>query len=257
MRKFFLLAVFALLFAASAGSVEACTCGGTPSVCMSYLAADAVFTGTVQRVGLPAPRRDADGTEYVAGQVAYIRVEKAFKGMKESEVIFRTAGTSCDAVYKEGQHWLFYAYFDRKSRRWATHACDRSTRLEYAADDLLYLQGLPASARKTRIAGELVQYEEGPAGDFRRVKNIAGAKIKLKGEGQTYEAYTDEDGAYEIYGLPPGEYAVEPEPLPGLRLGTMLRYGEADSAGEGVPKLVLRENGCAGASFVYIKAVPD
>jgi hypothetical protein len=257
MRKIFLLAVFALLFVAPAGVVAACTCGGTPSVCASYLAADAVFTGTVRRVGLPRPKKDADGEEYVAGQVAHIQVEKAFKGMTESEVIFHTAGTSCDPVYAEGERRLFYAYRDEKTKQWVTHACDRNGLVERAADDLLYLQGLPASARRTRIAGELAHYEEGPAGGFRRVSNIAGAKVKITGERQTYEVYTDQNGVYEIYGLPPGKYAVEPEPLAGLKLGTPLRYGETDSADGHPPKLVLRENGCAGASFIYIKAKPD
>jgi hypothetical protein len=257
MRKFFPLAVFALLSAASAGVVAACTCGGTPSVCTSYLGADAVFTGTVRRVGPPRPKKDGEGKEYVAGQVAYVRVEKAFKGMTGSEVIFQTAGTSCDPVYAEGERRLFYAYRDEKTKRWVTHACDRSGLAERAADDLLYLQGLPASAQKTRIAGELAHYEEDPAGGWRRARNIAGAKVKITGERQTYEVYTDERGVYEIYGLPPGEYAVEPEPLAGLKLGTPLRYGETDSADGLPPKLVLRENGCAGASFIYVKAKSD
>jgi hypothetical protein len=257
MRKFFLLAIFALLFTGSVGVVAACTCAGTPSVCMSYLTADAVFTGTVRRVGLPRPKKDAEGKEYVAGQVVYVRVEKAFKEMTESEVIFRTAGSSCDPVYAEGERRLFYAYRDEKTKRWVTHACDRSGLVERAADDLLYLQGLPASAQKTRIAGELVHYEEVPAGGWRRVRNIAGARVKITGERQTYEVYTDEHGTYEIYGLPPGKYAVEPEPIAGLKLGTPLRYGMTDSADGLPPKLVLRENGCAGASFIYIKAKPD
>lgn len=258
MRKFFLLGVFALLFVGSTGVVEACSCIGSPSVCGSYAAADAVFVGSVQRIELPTPKKDDEGKEYVAGQIAYIQVEKVFKWMRQqTRVIFRTEGSSCDATYKEGERWLFYAYYDKKSKQWGTHACDRNSRVEYAAADLLYLQGLPASAQKTRIAGELVHYEDDPVEGFKRVKNIIGAKIKIKGEQRTYEVYTDKNGAYEIYGLPPGKYSVEPEPLAGLKFGLPLFSGETDRSIVGkvlTLRLVLRERSCAGADFVYSAA---
>lgn len=258
MRKVFLLAVLAFLSVGSAGVAVACTCFGTASACGSYLSADAVFVGSVQRIELPPAEKGEDGEEYVAGQIAYIQVEKAFKGMKwQTQVIFRTEGTSCDPEYKEGQRWLFYAYYDRKSKQWGTQACDRNTLVEHAADDLLYLQGLPASAQKTRISGKLTRYEGDPAGDHTRVKSITGAKVKITGEQRTYEVYTDKDGVYEIYGLPPGKYVVEPEPLPGLSIRLPLRYGETDSSDESAPKLVLRKKTCAGASFIYSKAEPD
>jgi len=252
MKKFFLLAVFSLLFVASAGVAEACSCGGYAPVCFSYLAADAVFIGSVQRIELPKAQKDDEGKEYVAGQIAYIQIEKVFKGMKQqTQVIFRTEGSSCDAVYKEGQRWLFYAYYDKKSKTWGTRACDRSTRIEGAADDLIYLQGLPASAQKTRISGELTHYEDDPEEGFTRVKNIIGARVKIKGEQQTYDVYTDKNGVFEIYGLPPGKYSVEPETLPGLRLRFPIHFGEADFSDRKSPKLMLREKSCVAMDFVY------
>ena len=258
MRKVFLLAVFALLLAASAGVVVACSCMGYASVCLSYQSADAVFVGSVQRIELPPPRKGEDGKEYVAGQIAYIQVEKVFKGMKQqTQVIFRTEGSSCDPTYREGERWLFYAYYDKKSKQWGIRACDRNSRVEYAADDLLYLQGLPASAQKTRIAGELVHYEDDPVEGFKRVKSIIGAKIKITGEQRTYEVYTDKNGTYEIYGLPPGKYEVEPEPLAGLKISFPMFYGERDhSIVDKVLqlRLVLREKSCVGADFIYRSA---
>ncbi len=252
MRKVFLLTIFALLFIFSAGVAEACSCMGYPSVCGSYQMADAVFIGSVQRVEQPPLVKDEDGEEYAAGQTAYIQVEKVFKGMKQqTEVIFRTEGSSCDAIYKEGQRWLFYAYYDKKSKRWSTHACDRNTRIEDAGDDLLYLQGLPASAQKTRIAGVLKHYENDPAEGFKRVKNISGVKIKITGDEQTYEVYTDKNGAYEIYGLPPGKYTIEPEPVAGLKASFPIFYGEVERSFDAPFKLVLREKSCAGANFIY------
>lgn len=258
MRKIFLLAVFGLLFVASAGAVGACECIGYASVCGSYQAADAVFVGAVQKVEQAPREKVGNGEGYTADQIAYIRVEKVFKGLeRQTQVILRTEISSCSPTYKEGQRWLFYAYYDKKSKRWGTQSCDRNSLVEYAADDLLYLQGLPASAQKTRIAGELVRYEDDPVAGPRRVKSITGAKIKITGEGRTYEVYTNENGVYEIYGLPPGKYVVEPESLAGLKVGDPLNYGEQDDSDGGPPKLVLTEKGCAGADFVYSKAARD
>lgn len=227
-------------------------CGGYSSVCQAYWSADAVFVGSVQRVEQPPPTKDEDGEEHVSGQVVHIQVEKAFKGMRwRTQVVFRTRGTSCDATYEEGERWLFYAHYDKKTKQWGTHSCGRSSPVEYAADDLLYLQGLPASARKTRIAGELTHYEEDPVEGFKRVKNIIGARVRVKGEKRTYEVYTDRNGVYEIYGLPPGKYTVEAEPLPGLKASVPHLYGERDTTGKRTLKLVLREKSCAGADFSY------
>jgi hypothetical protein len=47
--------------------------------------------------------------EAIHGQVAYVQVEESFKGGQVGELVFRSYGTSCDPVYKEGQRWLFYA----------------------------------------------------------------------------------------------------------------------------------------------------
>ena len=251
MRKIVLLSFLALLFAGNAGVAAACSCFGAPSVCGSYRAADAVFVGSVQRIELPRPQKGEDGEERVAGQIAYVRVEKVFKGMKSSRVVFRTEGTSCDTVYTEGQRRLFYAYYDKKTRRWGTRPCDRNALVEHAADDLLYLQGLPASARKTRISGALKHYEDDPAGGSKLVRAIVGARVTIRGEGRTYEVYTDENGVYEIYGLPPGKYVIEPEPPPGLRLYFTIEAGEVDNSERGETKLVLGQKGCAGVDFIY------
>ncbi|MCM3873819.1 MAG: carboxypeptidase-like regulatory domain-containing protein [Pyrinomonadaceae bacterium] len=234
----------------SSRTVDACSCGGHPTSCGSYLAAEAVFIGSVQRVQ-NSMMKDDDGHEYIAGQIAHVQVERTFKGIKEGEVVFRSGGSSCDAVYKEGQRWLFYAYYDKKSKSWGIRACDRSTRIENAADDLLYLQALPASAEKTRIAGTLSHYEDDPVKGFTRVKNIMGAKVKLTGANKTYETYTDKNGVYEIYDLPPGKYVIDPEIPPGLKVRFPIYYGAVDYSNKQTLKVVLGDKSCAGVNFVF------
>src|SRR6185437_4513714 len=150
--KLTLTSVALLTIFSSPRLATACSCGGSPSVCGSFAGAQAVLIGTVSRVEnitVKIPEGE------VANQIAYVQVEESFKGVKESEMVFRSYGSSCDAHYKEGQRWLFYDYFNKENKAWQIQACDRSTLIENAPDDLSYLRNLPASAQKTRISGEI------------------------------------------------------------------------------------------------------
>lgn len=220
-------------------------------MCEAYTSADAVFIGSVQRIEQHKPTKGSDGNEYTAGQIAHVQVEKIFKGINDSDVVFRSYGTSCDAVFKEGERWLFYAYYDKESKAWSIRACDRSTGIENAADDLLYLQGLPNSAQKTRISGTLEHYEEGPVKGFTRVKNLIGARVKIRGDQKSYEVYSDKSGVYEIYGLPPGKYAIEPEIPLGLKVRFPIYFGAVDYSDKQTEKVVLTEKSCTGVNFVF------
>lgn len=248
MKTLFSAVILALLLV-NAPVVDACSCGGYPTPCGSYQSADAVFIGVVQNVETKKAK-GRDGREYSAGQVAHIQVEKSFKGMVQPEVVFRTEGTSCDPTYKEGQRWLLYAYHDQKTKTWSIAACDRSTRIDNAPDDLLYLQGLPKSASTTRLSGELEHYEDDSEKGFTRVRNISGAKVKITGEGKSYEVYTDKDGVYELYDLPPGKYAIEPEIPVGLKIRFPMHYGAIDVSDRKNVRVVLSEKSCASMSFV-------
>ena len=169
---------------------------------------EAVFVGTVTRVENKTAK-DPTGREHIVGQTAYVQVDEAFKGAKAPQLIFLSYGTSCDVTYEEGQRRLFYARYSKQDKAWSIGGCDRSTLLQHAADDLLYLRGLPASAQKTRIAGEL---------KTRDYKPLMGVKVKLIGESKTHEVFTNKDGVYEAYGLPAGKYFVEPETPLNLKL---------------------------------------
>jgi hypothetical protein len=249
MKMRFAVLVFTFLLA-NFNSVYACSCGGYPTSCAAYAGAQAVFIGTVQQVQNQTTKND-EGQEYTFGQVAHVQVEKVFKGLKETEVVFRSWGSSCDAVYKEGQRWLFYAVYDEKNKSWGIGACGRSTLIDGAAEDLLYLQGLPASAKKTRISGMLEHYEDDPEKGFTRVNNVIGAKVKIIGAQQAYEVYTNKDGVFEIYGLPPGRYQIDPEIPLGLKLRFPIYFGGVDYSDRNIVKVVLEEKSCGSVNFLF------
>jgi hypothetical protein len=234
-----LLAIAALgILLFSADVAVACSCAGTPSVCGAFARAEAVFVGTVSRVENERAK-DETGREYIVSQVAYVQVDEAFKGVKEPQLTFRSYGSSCDATYEEGQRRLFYASYNKKDKAWSIGGCDRSSLLQHAADDLLYLRGLPGSAQKTRIAGEL---------KTRDFKPLMGVKVKLIGDSKTYEVFTDKNGVYEIYGLPAGKYAIEPDVPLNLKLSFTSSSAEIDRTRRQVE---LKDKSCAGIDFYF------
>lgn len=218
---------------------RACSCIRTPTVCEAYAGADAVFIGTVRSVQNLTEKGEG-GREYIGGQTAHVQVEKVFKGMEETEAVFRSYGTSCDVTYKESQRLLFYADFDKESKTWSIGGCGRSSSVESAADDLLYLQGLPASAQKTRLAGTLEDSSD---------NRLIGVKVKISGEKKSYEVYTDRNGVYEIYGLPPGKYSIQPELPFGLKIAFSTSSESTDYSDRQAIQVILKEKSCAGVDY--------
>jgi hypothetical protein len=216
----------------------ACSCFGNPSICGSFASAEAVLVGTVSRVEITNVKTP-DGEEY-GNQIAYVQVEESFKGVKASEMIFRSYGTSCDPDYQAGQRWLFYAYFNKDDKAWVIHACDRSTLIDSAPDDLSYLRNLPGSAQKSHFSGVLRKNFHTP---------LMGTKVKVTNGRKVYETFTDKNGVYELPGLPPGTYSVEPEVPSTLKLTFASQVGKINLR-DG-PRVVLEERSCAGISFYY------
>lgn len=248
------LIIFAFAFLLCLKSVTyACSCvEPSPSVGEAYASADAVFIGTVEKAEESEQVQRGDPEFNVTVQIANVQIEKVFKGSKATEAVFRTEYSSCASGYEVGARLLFYAYYDKKNRMWETHACDRGGAIEKdtdLADDLMYLQALPASARRTRLSGVLEHFEDYPGKRFTHVGNIIGAKVKITGANKTYVVYTDKNGVYEIYDLPPGQYAVEPEIPVGLKISFPMYYGEVADA-EKTRKVVLKAKSSGGVNFL-------
>lgn len=255
--KRFLIIAFQILLLGSLKFVSACSCGGYPAVCESFAEARAVFVGTVRTVENKTARHD-NGEDIIAGQKAWVTVDKVFKGKVTGELLFRSYGSSCDPVYKEGQRWLFYAYFNEKEKAWQIQACDRSTLLDDANDDLSYLDALPKSAQTTRISGRVEHFEQDPVKGFSLVKHLIGNKVTISGP-KNYEVFTDSNGVFEVYGAPPGLYEIKAEMPMGMKLRFPISFGPTefvdrkDLTGgrvEGKLRHKLEEKGCVSVEFV-------
>jgi hypothetical protein len=129
------------------------------SVCEEYQSAAAVFTAYVTDVQM-AKGRGTPTIGPVRLLTVSMRVDEAFKGVKESDIAFTQSRDfeNCSPVFTKDEHWLLYARRDPETDALHLIECSRSSKVEFASSDLRYLRALPEIARKTRLAGTIEHY---------------------------------------------------------------------------------------------------
>lgn len=249
--SFLLLVGAALLFGAEAA--HACSCAPRPTVLDSYEEADNVVITrvvSVEKAEKAAPEGHmSDGENYVNGvKSTRMLVERVFKGSLKAgdEITFgQGGGANCIWTFSEqnvGQQFLFYLSSREKNPKlWHGFDCGRSSGLEGAREDLLYLSRLDKVRGRTRISGTIIKYDGG--GDW----GVEGRRIRISGGKKTYEVKTDRHGVYEIYDLPAGKYLIEPETPAGWKvsryyLSTSSSFAQdrEDGSGKKIP-IILEE----------------
>ena len=199
-----------LLLFLSALPAWACICGPPPTAKQAWRESPRVFVGRVEQTS-PAPAQGLPPT-------ARIRVEEAFKGVSRAQtLVIEVHGGSCSSPVAAGDRYLFYLFHDIAPDRWAARPCHRTTDLQDAADDLLFLRALPKSAEETRLSGTVV-YQERGANRGAPYLPLAAVRVRLTGPRGSVEVTTNQAGVFEQYGLPPGEYLVEPTLPRGLKI---------------------------------------
>ncbi len=221
-------------------------CGFGTGPCTAYANADGVFVGRVAKVLQPSLQIWQRDKDY--DQIAHVTIEKTYKGSKRTTLVLHQLGRKNAPKFIAGGRYLFYANFDRVTKKWEVRHCGRTRMARYVQNDVRYLDGLPASLTKTRIAGEVVRYEnDGEQGPSPR---LAAVRIRIKGEGKEYEAVTDANGIYEFLGIPAGKYVVEPVIPAGLVLMLTLHAGPSALSTPRSLDLELKENRCYDLDLV-------
>src|SRR5215813_11828068 len=203
------------VFVLSTPTAKGCSCTNRPTVQEQYDWANIVVIA--QAVSVEKVGETARSTEGIRSTTMV--VEKVFKGsLKVGEQMTFAQGAGADCVWgfsekSIGQRYLFYLSQDSKNRViWIASICGRSNRLDFAADDLLFLENIGSARGKTRLSGTFSFYDPPIVqGQERTHKTLARRKVRIIGEKETYELVTNPDGVYEIYDLPPGRYKIEPE----------------------------------------------
>lgn len=253
MRRVLPIVVFLAVCAAGVRA-QGGTCSNNPTPCEAYAAADAVFVAKVARVVQPPLQIWQRDKDY--DQVAYVAIEKTFKGVARKAMVLHQLGRKVAPKFIAGSSYVFYANLDPATKKWEVRSCGRTRMARYATDDLSYFDGLPEALNKTRIAGEVTRFyseEEEPTG---RTERLAGVRIHIKGEGKEYEVVTDAQGVYELTGVSAGKYIIEPDIPAGLTLMLVMHYGPLDLSRIKTLDVQLKERGCTGIGIILTSGPP-
>lgn len=216
------LVLFILVLFALAGTAAACSCLRRDALDKEFADAENVAIMKLTAVV------KADGTEgrpflYDVKQ-STLTVTKVYKGRLKVGREFpfmQGEGADCIWAFSEkriGQEYLLF--LGKEQPIWAVSVCSRSSSVAAAAADIRYLDNRAALRRKTRLYGTLSQITKSPVEDGNddfRMERLPGKMVRVTGMGRDVRVRTDAKGFYEVYGLPPGRYRVEPEKIKGFR----------------------------------------
>ena len=194
----------------------ACTCAPRGSVLDEYESSSVVMIARIASVEKAAK---ADKSDHDYGiRSSRLVVEKVYKGDVRvgDELVFAQGnGMNCLMRFSEetiGDRILLYEGRPPAGTPWSVSFCGRSASVERATEDLLYLDKMDEVRGKTRVSGKYT------GGFYGRELKVGGRKIRIVSDSDAYETTTDDKGIFEIYGLPPGNYRLEPELDPGINL---------------------------------------
>jgi hypothetical protein len=215
----FLSLVSGLLIGA-APSAMACTCGGTfagAHPCSSYWSSDAVFTGQVSEI----ERRQTDFGNGVVGNrfvIVHFLVDEAFRGVsgKTFDVYTGSGGGDCGYSFNRGERYIVYGHRNKEDGRIWTGICGATKPLAGATPDLEYARAVKRGETGGIIYGVAVRYERADAQRRGDHKMLARIPVIVEGQGRSYNLFTDQDGKFQVGGLPDGTYRVRIELPPNL-----------------------------------------
>jgi hypothetical protein len=231
----FAIAIFfgVAAFATDAG---ACSCMLSGPPCEAYFRVDAVFVGeaqTITTVDGPA------GRPYQQRLITFA-TRRALRGVDGPTVRVTTGmgGGDCGYNFTIGEQYLVYAYRSKDGAELGTGICTRTRPLSQAADDLRFFDELPAPRTSGHVFGVVTHSQRDLQSD-RTVDHggVPGVHVLLRGRTASADAQTDDQGRYDIGGIPPGSYELQLVPPAAFSSRYLQRPIE------------LRDRGCAVADF--------
>jgi hypothetical protein len=205
-------AAHTFLMTTLAPDADACSCGSGGPPCRNYFEVDAVFVGTVREISPPEEIVGGDSTYW--RRLVRFSIERTFKGVQGTMVEVSTGldGGDCGFSFEARRRYLVYAY-RKTDGGLGTGICSRTRLISKASEDLAYLENLPESGSGARVYGMITHWERDLAED--RVVSygpVKGVHLLLQGSTGTFRAMTDNQGKYEITGIPPGSYELQAQP---------------------------------------------
>ena len=199
----------------AAETTFACSCSPPGPVLDAYEHASAVVIARVLSIepfkgeGVdPELARKMGVSDY---GTATLVIEKVYKGkfrVNDQFSFGAMPNAACIWSFRKesvGHRLLIYSSSIGGREEWFVSTCGRSRYIEWATEDLLYLDNMEKYRGKSRVSGTYHDFWKTPSLD------VANRTIRIVGEKQTYETTTNADGVFEIYDLPPGKYELEPD----------------------------------------------
>jgi hypothetical protein len=177
--------------------------------CQALFQSDVVFVGTVKSI---ATDEEAGSDQRLFGRrLVTLSLDRGIRGIKGSTVTVRTGqgGGDCGFDFKEGQTYLVYA--SRHPDGWLSAGiCSRTRPLSQAAEDLAFIDAMPASGSGGRVSGTIKHWEIDPAaGGQVEHGPVPDVQVLVRGSRGTFSGMTDAAGKYSVAGIPVGAYEVE------------------------------------------------
>jgi hypothetical protein len=203
------------------GSAWGCSCDlifAASSPCKGLKAADAIFVGrAVSSEGLPvgAP------VEKVRAYRFRFAVEENISGIKDAEVYVGTGrgNGDCGFRFKVGEQYVVYASKDDDGEM-STNICAGTRRADEAVALIPQLRAMRDGKKVSSVFGILRRTQQFE--DSVRIEGydhvLPDVRVVLKSGSKSFEAVTDENGAYAIFGVPAGKYLFSASLPPNLEI---------------------------------------
>jgi hypothetical protein len=177
---------------------------GEIPLCQSFWQAHAVFAGEVLSF------EKSDPKQFFSRRIARVRVDRVWRGEVTGvvEVSTGAGGGDCGYSFRRGEQYVIYAH-QGPMKTLSTSICTRTKLLSKASADLEYFKSIEAPSAGGRIYGTARLETKGA--DLVAAKGVA---IVLKGHARSWNATTDDKGAFEFTGLPVGDYTIAMEGAP-------------------------------------------
>lgn len=254
MLRLITLATFCLLFT----STTSAQCGKwIASPCAEYGQSSVVFIGRFLAGSKIVEKRAGQTKDFYYGHITFETFE-SFRGPL-GKVVELESPYASDQTFQIGQLYLVYA---RENEPGKLIAGDRTKSMQTFAQmgldkesidllkdfrietDLQFLRSVRTSIRihgMVQLNGLPLLSPTAKAKDWLTFTPVSDIRLKVTGQGQTFEVKTNSNGEYEIVGLPAGSYEVEIIPPLGFRI--------PNANWIATQQLNVLDGGCGVASF--------
>lgn len=211
MKALFRTGLLTLLFCALLPyRTSACDCGDPGPPCKAFANTPVVFAGRVVKIAtisVKAPSGDA-----YQDRLIFLEVEQSYRGSvgKTAEVVTGSDSSECGYHFREGEHYLVYAYPHPQSGKLYTGICQRTRPISEAGDDLDYLNKKDDPSHGAGIEGTIEQLTRDSRYETRVVGFMAGITVLIQGKSGRWTTVSQNDGRFRLWGLQPGRYQIPP-----------------------------------------------